>query len=152
VRNGARELLFVVGSVLIPSVVKFRLVREVPDQRLVGIGTVVSEPSGSEYSLNLAKHWYYDCLLSHESCGPFTTALKGNKWLPTRLIHITETHVRLCHSIYLPDADVPYATLSHCWGKVAMFEMKSTNIAALKNALPLDQRPKTFLDAISVCR
>jgi hypothetical protein len=130
-----RELVFQVGSFFNPRRARFSLARDVEEQEIPGIMSGVSISSGSESSLNLAKHWYYDCLLDHDSCELFTTAFKGNKWLPKRLIHITETEARICYGKEPPETDLPYATVSHCWGKTPIFTMKSTNITAHERQL-----------------
>ncbi|KAF5253701.1 hypothetical protein FANTH_1393 [Fusarium anthophilum] len=45
-----------------------------------------------------------------------------------------------------------YACLSHCWGKISIVKTTNQTIASFKTEVPLDQLPKTFRDAVDICR
>jgi hypothetical protein len=45
-----------------------------------------------------------------------------------------------------------YATLSHCWGQAKIIQLQKSNLDEFRHALPLADMPKTFLDAMTVCR
>jgi hypothetical protein len=45
-----------------------------------------------------------------------------------------------------------YATLSHCWGRSTLAMTTLENLQKHIDSIPLDILPKTFRDAIVVCR
>jgi hypothetical protein len=150
---GRTELYFVAGDPYGDmSRSTFSLVRDIGTQTNPGVSTEPAESSGSESSLNLARHWLFDCLLNHGSCGPFTTAYKGNTWLPTRLIHVTETEASICYGENPPEGILPYATLSYAWGGKIAFTLQGSNINQLELGLPMAELTQTFRDAILVYR
>jgi hypothetical protein len=42
--------------------------------------------------------------------------------------------------------------LSHCWGTIKIVKTTTQTIASFKTEVPLDQLPKTFRDAVDICR
>ncbi len=93
---------------------------------------------------DIVRKWIEDCQ-SHEYCSASKT-----EYSPTRLIEIRDDHVCL---IEARDLGQPYAALSHCWGNLTM-SAKATrdNIDALKSGISLGELPRTFQDAIYLCR
>jgi Heterokaryon incompatibility protein (HET) len=71
---------------------------------------------------------------------------------PKRLLEIRTSQVRLTEtSNEVPDR--PYATLSHCWGSHPTFQiLTAENLSKLKTEVHLESLPRTFRDAIEVCR
>jgi hypothetical protein len=59
------------------------------------------------------------------------------------LIHCAENKV--CHN-------QPYATLSHCWGKVQVIQTTIQNLKERTKGIDWDLLPKTFQDAITIVR
>jgi hypothetical protein len=47
---------------------------------------------------------------------------------------------------------MPYVTLSHCWGSIPIFTLKSTSYHELKSGFQISLLSKTFQDAIAVTR
>jgi hypothetical protein len=47
---------------------------------------------------------------------------------------------------------MPYVTLSHCWGFIPIFTLKSTSYHELKSGFQISLLSKTFQDAIAVTR
>ncbi|KAL9607138.1 MAG: hypothetical protein Q9167_007921 [Letrouitia subvulpina] len=45
-----------------------------------------------------------------------------------------------------------YAALSHCWGGQGSFKLQTSNLSSLTKGIQVDQLPKTFQDAIQVCK
>ncbi|KAH6664499.1 hypothetical protein B0J14DRAFT_438562, partial [Halenospora varia] len=45
-----------------------------------------------------------------------------------------------------------YATLGHCWGKGQHLTLRNVNIDDLKRKIYLTSLPRTFADAVDVCR
>ncbi|KAI1880893.1 hypothetical protein JX265_001133 [Neoarthrinium moseri] len=75
--------------------------------------------------------------------------------LPTRLVEIRPDYERDVVSSNLtsqPGEDFRYATLSHCWGKLAMFTLKRDKLEELQVRIPSQQVAKTFRDAVDITR
>lgn len=110
----------------------------------------------SEMSRRLVCQWYSGCKANHAQCG-LHQASNSRKWRPTRLISFTaspglETDVvQLVDGTSLPD-EAEYVALSHCWGKVHLFRLLASTEAELRAGYPISQLPKTFREAIQVCR
>lgn len=110
----------------------------------------------SEMSKHLVRQWHSHCRASHAQCGVHQ-ASDSRKWRPTRLISFTaspgpETDViHLVDGASLPD-EAEYVALSHCWGKVHLLRLLASTEAELRAGYPICQLPKTFRQAIQVCR
>lgn len=70
-----------------------------------------------------------------------------NRVLPSRLICLHKTEVRLCSTERLP-RNTQYATLSHCWGLIKQFTLNHENFDTLQESIPVHLLSKTFQDAI----
>jgi hypothetical protein len=73
------------------------------------------------------------------------------RFLPTRLVSIKGSNVRLCTSDGIP-SNSEYATLSHCWGSRRYLILKKDNLKAFHNQVPPAALSKTISDAIEVAR
>ena len=111
--------------------------------------------TASEPCWNLAKEWFSSCLTNHIRC---TKNLSATPYHPTRVIEVSplaslsddELHLRIDgeHS-----PEVPYMTLSHCWGKSAFLQLTKTTSQRLRDGFSrADTMSKTFQDAITVCQ
>lgn len=112
--------------------------------------------SDSDMRKHLARYWHSDCKANHAQCR-LHHASSSRKWRPTRLISFTESPgretdvIRLVDGASLPD-DAEYVALSHCWGKVHLTRLLASTEADLRAGYPISQLPKTFREAIQVCR
>jgi hypothetical protein len=111
----------------------------------IAIAGILSTASGS---LEMAKRMVETCRTSH-ICGTWSST-PGKP--PTRLIEIYKEGIRLCTPADVEEEVVEYVTLSHCWGEIDLFKLKSNNIASLHNSIPMERLCKTFQDAIMVTR
>jgi len=105
--------------------------------------------SHSPAVLNLAQRWLNICQTSHKDCrGDADTT-----WYPTRLIRvmprISDSRLVLTRG-RRPRGD--YATLSHCWGSKPIIRLVNANLAQLQRKIDLTTLPRTFQDAITLCR
>ena len=111
--------------------------------------------TASEPCWELAEHWISSCRTNHMSCRKF---LSASPYHPTRLIEIAplastsddKLHLRIAgeHS-----PEVPYMTLSHCWGKSKFLKLTKTTSQRLRDGFSeADTLSKTFQDAITMCR
>jgi hypothetical protein len=61
------------------------------------------------------------------------------------------TNPHLCLSKDLPE-ETRYATLSHCWGKLATVMLTTQNIASFSKQIPYESLCKTFQDVIATVK
>jgi hypothetical protein len=126
--------------------------------------------SWSQETISIAKDWFGHCLKSH-SCHKslFVASQSGNRsrefadgigvrstFYPTRLLDLQSfddecLDIRLIES---PASGSQFATLSHCWGMSGDTKCQTTTrtLRDLKERILYTNLPKTFRDAISVCR
>lgn len=97
-------------------------------------------------SLERAGVWLRQCLDQH-SCGK-------SDFCPKRLLDLHEDPIRLLETNDIKHFKEPYACLSHRWGSPTHKRLTSTvaNIHNHMKGIAWDEVPKTFQDAIMVCR
>lgn len=105
--------------------------------------------TNSEKTFKDIQSWYHQCENTHKDCSnPKDTPL------PSRLLYIQNTSVRLCESSNLPfpwsKKRPQYAALSHCWGEIDFIKLLQSNLEHFLVEIPLDQLTKTFRDAITI--
>lgn len=116
----------------------------------------LDETNDSDMSRRLASQWHSDCKANHSQCGR-NQASRSRKWRPTRLISFSPSPgrgtdvVQLVDGATLPD-EAEYVALSHCWGAVDLISLLASTEAELRAGYPISQLPKTFREAIHVCR
>lgn len=72
---------------------------------------------------------------------------------PTRLLFIGTLDVPQISLVATQDLEaVTYATLSHCWGSSQPFVTLSSNLKTRMDGIDSNTLPRTFKDAITVCR
>lgn len=70
--------------------------------------------------------------------------------LPKRILEIAAEHVFLREQ---PASPAPYACLSHCWGPNGpAVKLTAETFKCLREGLSIHDLPKTFQDAVEVCR
>jgi hypothetical protein len=94
----------------------------------------------------LACSWLRTCTEEHD-CLSTSAQVFPDRVLPSRLICLRGTTVRLCLSTELP-TNTPYATLSHCWETIEQFTIRKENLISLQESIPVHLLSKTFQDAI----
>lgn len=99
-----------------------------------------------DWSLSRARAWLRQCLEQH-SCGK-------SDFCPKRLLNVHENPVRLFETNDIKNFKEPYVCLSHRWGspKHKRFTSTVANIHNHKEGIAWDEIPKTFQDAITICR
>jgi hypothetical protein len=104
--------------------------------------------TGGEVSMDLARQWLKICRQTHTLCNK----PQEPHFPPPRLLDLRNSCVCLVEDIAnLPSCD--YVTLSHSWGNsVHTLRLTATNREALCQGIPEDSLPKTFKDAIFICR
>lgn len=115
---------------------------------------VSHRPSSDILSINhidLVRRWRKECNLRHTACGKLTAQI-----LPTRVLEIGATRGQLQRVRLIETHGVlegHYACLSYCWGSdIAVGKTTSSNLLRYTSlGIPLEELPKTIIDAISVC-
>jgi hypothetical protein len=71
---------------------------------------------------------------------------------PSRLLELLYDEavptLRLCETSTLLTSNVPYVTLSYCWGPRQFVKLRSDNYTEFKKSIPIEILPQTFRDAI----
>ncbi|PMD50972.1 HET-domain-containing protein [Hyaloscypha bicolor E] len=126
--------------------------------------------SGSQGTLSIASSWLKHCVEKHD-CHKSLFVPRGKKCpdsdlsevvderstiFPTRLLDLQAFNggsldIRLVEK---PASGSLYATLSHCWGVNcdARYQATKSTLPALRHRMGYAELPKTYRDAISVCR
>ncbi|KAH7073372.1 heterokaryon incompatibility protein-domain-containing protein [Paraphoma chrysanthemicola] len=98
-------------------------------------------------SLDLAAKWLHECMTSHPKCKQRASSRR----LPTRLLAINETRVRLCTTQDI-SKELQYATLSYCWGATPFISLSNSNWDQMRHGIPLENLPRTLRDAVEIAR
>ena len=103
----------------------------------------------TDESIAFLREQLRDCLDQHPRCRQDGGAR------PTRLLRIKElqsTDGCVCLDDSTQSEITAYVTLSHCWGNVQPIRLTRTTEASLRTGLPVQRLPKTFKEAVHVCR
>jgi hypothetical protein len=111
-------------------------------------GRVLVSESPPEAHLEVAKQWLDKCLSSHIICREHSQNFPE---LPIRVIDVGQHDVspRLIDGSGISSS---YATLSHCWGHAPTIKTELKTLELLQQQIYLATLPKTFREAIMVCR
>jgi Heterokaryon incompatibility protein (HET) len=117
----------------------------------IGIApSTISGDSSSDKCLQRALEWLKTCLTDHPLC-----QLAAKSPLPTRVVQVGSEG----KSPFLYESNGEnsrYAALSHCWGKnltkSSPVVTTTANLQDKKHEIKLETLPKSFRDAIVVCR
>ncbi len=104
---------------------------------------------GSESCTQLVKGWLQGCQKNHVNC-----QRQQRSRPPSRLLDLnsfeSSLDIRLIDSQL--DFDLPYVTLSWCWGRRDPVKLMKRNLELYLDRMKFDTLPKTFQDAISLVR
>ncbi|CAG9985861.1 unnamed protein product [Clonostachys byssicola] len=109
----------------------------------------IGSSTDSTLSRNIVQKWHMDCLQGHQTC-QINHETRG--WVPTRLIEINETSFRVITNQGHHSDAVTYVALSHCWGESEIIKLTTATANSLFTGAPISKLPRTFRDAIEVCR
>lgn len=119
----------------------------VNDQNYFIGGRILTSEVPSDAHLTVAKDWMIECNKNHPSCKEPTDP----PILPTRVIDVGAQG----QDPRLVDGSGQrshYATLSHCWGNVPTIKTEIESLRLRQESIPLETLPKTFREAVQVCR
>jgi hypothetical protein len=103
--------------------------------------------------MSILKQWLHDCNFDddHSNCWPFE-ARTATRMLPTRLIEILETTVRLVETQGISNNDeTTWAALAHVWGNKQPY-LTCKNLALNREGILRSSLPRTFRDAVTITR
>jgi hypothetical protein len=101
--------------------------------------------TSAQNAYSTVKRWMAECLGNHDNCSKHTVSD-----LPKRIIKIEEDFAYLREP---KDLKASYACLSHCWGKNgAALQLTNATMDRLKRGIMKQLLPKTFRDAMEICR
>jgi Heterokaryon incompatibility protein (HET) len=131
------------------------LITQRPDELAACVRKVSEMPNdstGSDAACEVASFWLRNCLTSHPNCP------KPGSFLPSRVIDVgpedgsEDPYVRDTRKYTVPSNKKLYATLSHCWGNSPMITTTRATLLERSNGIPISTLPKTFRDAVIICR
>jgi hypothetical protein len=107
--------------------------------------------TGSAASISRMQAWLGNCVSSHPKCNRMET---NPPPLPTRVIAVGGKGTQICHLVPGANKRGYYASLSHCWGSSNNQPLKTTEetLTLRQQGMKDEDLPKTFRDAIQVCR
>ena len=92
--------------------------------------------------------WFEDCMETHYSCRVQTMR---ESFTPSRLIEINAQNRTWKLVLFGNTDDIPYVSLSHCWGRSKHIKLKSSNVASFCNEPQnINTLPRTYRHAIRV--
>ncbi|KAJ6041234.1 hypothetical protein N7460_006624 [Penicillium canescens] len=110
---------------------------------------LVGDSTASDAAFTQAFKWYKECLSMHTACN------SSSHYLPSRLLSLSENDagtIRLVITETERKVIDCYATLSHSWGDSNIITLLSSTLDSFKQNISLELLPKTFIEAIAVCR
>jgi hypothetical protein len=124
--------------------------------------SIIQPAADSVENLRLARRWLSECQHNHKSCMNCVDIAP-----PTRLVDVgpadgSQDPRLLLTAEYLnreqdahPGLQLPYLTLSHCWGQTpadAPWKTTQATLATFTTSIPIEALPKTLHDAIKITR
>lgn len=105
--------------------------------------------TGSDYSVQMIQNYLRRCKEDHKVCSSESEARK-----PTRLLHLAESSIQGDVRLVLGSQaqGQGYITLSYTWGTDNAFSLNRKNLETFFDRIDFDSLPKTFQDAVIICR
>ena len=107
--------------------------------------------TSSDAAWGLALDWLVDCKENHPKC---REAEPRNGWNPSRLLDVgtLEDPTLRLYDTSSTSEDLMYTTLSHCWGKIPIHRLLSSNLEDMKAVIDPTILTKSFRDAVEITR
>ncbi|KAH6632997.1 heterokaryon incompatibility protein-domain-containing protein [Boeremia exigua] len=111
----------------------------------------LSSTTGSDSAFEFLATSLRTCQTSHTRCHQLTFSTNS---LPTRVIDVGESAGDLVslHERGTLDQNTSYVALSHCWGGLQPLILSARTESTLRRGIDIGELPRTFRDAIFVCR
>ncbi|WYZ39916.1 hypothetical protein EsH8_IV_000257 [Colletotrichum jinshuiense] len=106
----------------------------------------IPDSTMSQDAFDTARFWLRECLENHPKCHNDVGTL------PKRVIDVG-TALENKAALYVTKGErKPYVALSHCWGGNIPCKMTTNTLKDYQVALPMDELPQNFKDAIALTR
>jgi hypothetical protein len=112
----------------------------------------VHSSSSKHERIESIRTWLRECESEHHEC---TLKIEKRHVLPKRLIETANSDAaspRLVFTENMETGSVRYAALSHCWGEYLPLRTTHKNESQLLQAIPDSQMPRTFSEALDICK
>ncbi|KAK3304909.1 heterokaryon incompatibility protein-domain-containing protein [Chaetomium strumarium] len=131
----------------------FHLIPTPKDVASLELNTTIEDtPISTAESAEVWANWFQACSKFHAECRKL--AEKVPRFTPDRLIEILggrhEKDLRWRLVLREDIGDVPYLTLSHCWGTSLPLRLTKNNYSEFLRTSSCSRLPKTFQDALDV--
>ncbi|KAF4946521.1 hypothetical protein FGADI_11159 [Fusarium gaditjirri] len=119
-----------------------------PPWKIIGEGTHVQHNVTSPGTWDMIRGWIGDCINNHERCKVVTE----DRPFPTRVVFVGDQETN--SHLFIPRSNHRgrYIALSHCWGDAMPLKTTRATLDEFCHSIDFNLLPKTFLDAIIVCR
>ncbi|PNP76456.1 hypothetical protein FNYG_10194 [Fusarium nygamai] len=119
-----------------------------PPWKVIGTGTHIQQYVTSPDTLDMVRGWIGECIDDHEDC----KAASEDRPFPTRLVAVGDEDTK--PHLFIPSSDDRgrYIALSHCWGDVMPLKTTRATFAEFYQKVDFARFPKTFQEAMIVCR
>ncbi|RSM08593.1 hypothetical protein CEP52_004608 [Fusarium oligoseptatum] len=118
-----------------------------PDLPILSSPKAYVDDTRSEASLHWMQSWIMKCTTEHERCNK-----SEPQTLPDRVLDVGLSENSIIRLVETQSQLGYYACLSHRWGSNQPLQTQKENIESLKSRIPMEALPKTFQEAVSVCR
>lgn len=116
--------------------------------------------SGSSAAFKRTAAWLHECLTHHTACNENSAGVSGptmdnnsSSVMPHRVLDLNRSQgSRDCRLIIGDGIRDHYVALSHCWGSLQLLTTRKDTIEDRMKVIPWLGLPKTFQDAVTVCR
>lgn len=110
-----------------------------------------STPPNTRDALAICKWWFQNCCDTHSTCDPSPTSSVRASLAKPRFLSVSNGEFRLCSAEEV-QSNSQYAALSHCWGSLKFTTLTKSNLDSFRNHIPPAALPKTFRNAVDICR
>lgn len=114
---------------------------------IVQRGTKISGDTSSDECLDHIKSWTHQCQTEHKLC-----RMENFAPIPKRVLDLLCGDAEIVKLYESRGERIPYACLSHCWGKKQLITTTRSNLINHKEGIAMSALPPTFRDAITVTR
>src|SRR3954452_14892826 len=106
--------------------------------------------------LRLAANWISACRESHRCGGWGRRSEADTSNFPTRVVDLGPSegpHLLISREASIDIHSQPYTALSHCWGAAGGHLVTMTaNLKQMSRGIPIEEIPKTYIDAFEITR
>lgn len=118
-----------------------------PDLLMLSSPKAHIDDTRSEASLHWMQSWIMKCTTEHEHCNK-----SEPQTLPDRVLDLGLSEDSTIKLLDTQNQLGYYACLSHRWGPIQPLRTLKENKESFESGIPIEALPKTFQEAVSICR